>query len=77
LHRVWLDGRRSDRRLSADNQRQARQKRTPPLAPGGDISSSFKARLAQSSEPELLLNTLKSQLDALAIKIARQNDRAA
>jgi hypothetical protein len=73
--RLWRHSRRSAAKLdSVDEQlRELKTSATLPGAPEGPGSSAFYSHLAGGASPALLLADLKSQIDLVALKIARQN----
>jgi hypothetical protein len=73
LDRIWRDGRRSAVSLQTVNEQIDDLRRaTTLLGATHGPSAAFYAHWAGGAGPEILLSDLKSQLDLLAVKIAKQ-----
>ena len=74
IDRLWCDHRQAAAKLGDVNRQIHELKNTTTLlgASQGPASATFYSHLAGGAGPQLLLTDLQSQLDLLALKIARE-----
>lgn len=73
LDRIWRDSRRAAARLqTVDEQIHDLKTTTSLLGTTHGPSAAFYAHWAGGAGPDILLSDLKSQLDLLAVKLAKQ-----